>query len=111
MKTKIILGLVAVFALLLASGCQTGPIKTTLDLESTATGLPALSYSSEKDLSYERTVKDVEGGIIEHVKFTASASDPATVQAKSQADMLKYAVELGTALGANAENALTNSGQ
>lgn len=101
---KITLLATAILALLFA-GCQ-GPIKTTVDLETTQLGLPKLSYSSEKDLSYERIVTDTETGVVETVRFTANASDPATVQARSQADMMKYAVELGAALGNNAQNIL-----
>lgn len=98
-----------VVASLILVGCST-PIKTTVDYTtSPKTGIPALSYSSEKDISYERIVTDPETGVVESVKFSANASDPATVQARSQADALKYAVELGAALGNNAEAILSST--
>ncbi len=107
MKYSITILLLAILATL--TGClSTSPIKTTIDYSTApATGMPALSYSSEKDISYERTVTDPETGIVEMVKFSANASDPATVQARAQENMLKYAVELGAALGGNAERILT----
>ncbi len=66
-------------ASLFAFGCVS-PIKTTVDYTATAEGVPQLKYSSEKDIEYERVVKK-DDGVVESVKFKASASDPMSAYA------------------------------
>lgn len=64
----------------LFTGCQSRPIKTTLDL--TTEPAPALNYSSEKDVVYSRTITDPETGVVEQVSFQALASAAAYAQAE-----------------------------
>ena len=65
------------------TGCQSRPIKTTLDL--TTEPAPALNYSSEKDVLYSRTTTDPETGIVDSVEFKALASAAAYAQAERDA--------------------------
>jgi len=65
------------------TGCQSQPIKTTLDL--TTEPAPALNYSSEKDVLYSRTTTDPETGIVDSVEFKALASAAAYAQAERDA--------------------------
>ena len=102
MKILLLLSLLA----LILTGCTT-PIKTKLALEYNAQGMPALSYSSEKDVSYERTSTDPETGIVESVKFSANASDPATVQARANADLAAATLGAIKALGDNAQKVIS----
>ena len=68
------------------TGCQLAPVKTTFDVER-PDGL-GLSYSSEKDVLFEKTVV-LEDGTTESTKFQALASAAALAQAerdKAQAE-------------------------
>lgn len=101
---------VAIVAAFTLSGCTTSsPIKTTLDIESTESGLPQLNYSSEKDVIYGRTITDPETGIVETVEFKALASAAALAQAereKVQAEAAKAQAEaLSAAVQALSDNA------
>lgn len=84
-QSKILAGFLLAAIVLAASmftGCATSaPIKTTLDLQSTETGLPQLNYSSEKDVIYARSVENADG-ILEVVEFKALASAAAYAQAE-----------------------------
>ena len=85
MKSVMLSAAIAAMAL---TGCNTlpvDPIKTTLDLQQTDTGFPALKYASEKDVIYLHTVTDPETGVIESRSFQALASAPAMEQAKRDA--------------------------
>ena len=61
------------------TGCQLAPVKTTFDVQR-PDGL-GLSYSSEKDVIFEKTVT-LEDGTIESTKFKALASAAAFAQAE-----------------------------
>lgn len=77
MKTPI--ALLAIIALL--TGCQVAPIKTTFDINR-PDGL-GLSYASEKDVIYEKTVT-LDDGTIESTKFQALASAAALADVERQ---------------------------
>lgn len=94
----------ALLAIGFFAGCSsTAPIKTTLDIEATDTGMPVLNYSSEKDVLYSRTFTDPDTGIVEQVDFKALASAAALAQAerervqaeasKAQAEALSAAIQ------------------
>lgn len=81
---------------LLFTGCAQ-PIRSSLDVsESTALGLPAVSYHSEKDVIFKKTSTAPDGTTIETVEFQALASAAAYAQAereKATAEALKAALE------------------
>ncbi len=78
MKKALPLFLLAAAALF-AFGCTSTPIKTTFDLDR-PDGL-GLSYASEKDVLYEKTIT-LEDGTHETTKFQAIASAAALAQAE-----------------------------
>lgn len=68
------------------TGCQLAPVKTTFDVQR-PDGL-GLSYSSEKDVMYEKTITTADG-VVESTRFSALASAAAFAQAerdKAQAE-------------------------
>lgn len=77
MKTA--LPLLAIIAML--TGCQLAPVKTTFDVQR-PDGL-GLSYASEKDVIYEKTVT-LSDGTVEQTKFQALASAAALADVERQ---------------------------
>ena len=78
-KTAAVITLLASLAL---AGCMSNPIKTTFQVER-PDGL-GLSYASEKDVTYEKSVT-LEDGTIEVTKFQAISSAAALAQAERDA--------------------------
>ena len=75
----------ALFALSCLTGCQTRPIKTTLDYTADEiTGMPELNYSSEKDVIYSRSSINADG-TEELIEFKALSSAAAYAQAEREA--------------------------
>ncbi len=75
-KTAAVIILLASLAL---AGCMTNPIKTTFQVDR-PDGL-GLSYASEKDVTYEKSIT-LEDGTIEVTKFQAISSAAALAQAE-----------------------------
>ncbi len=78
-KTAAVITLLASLAL---AGCMSNPIKTTFQVER-PDGL-GLSYASEKDVTYEKSVT-LEDGTTEVTKFQAISSAAALAQAERDA--------------------------
>ena len=73
---------VTLLASLALAGCMSNPIKTTFQVER-PDGL-GLSYASEKDVTYEKSVT-LEDGTTEITKFQAISSAAALAQAERDA--------------------------
>ncbi len=73
---------VTLLASLALAGCMSNPIKTTFQVER-PDGL-GLSYASEKDVTYEKSVT-LEDGTTEVTKFQAISSAAALAQAERDA--------------------------
>lgn len=110
-KTLLVFFLVAamsLFAISCLTGCAHRPIKTTLDYGLDASGVPAINYSSEKDVVYTVTTTDAETGDVVIVEFKALSSAAAYAQAErdaTQARLTESAVNAlinGTATAAGA---------
>ena len=78
-KTAAVITLLASLAL---AGCMSNPIKTTFQVDR-PDGL-GLSYASEKDVTYEKSVT-LEDGTTEVTKFQAISSAAALAQAERDA--------------------------
>lgn len=96
-------------AALSLTGCYTSspvPIHTSVEITSEPLGV---SYDSEKDVLYKRTLTDPDSGVVEQVEFRAVASAPALAQVEretitSQAQ-LEQARALNTSLQVLSQNA------
>jgi hypothetical protein len=92
----LLIGALALIAIAL-TGCFATPIKTKI---TTQDPLPAITYSSEKDVVFRKTSYDpATGKVIEEIELQAVASVPAAVQAerdKIQAETTAASLNLAT---------------
>lgn len=90
----LLIGALALCAITL-TGCFATPIKTKIE---TKDPLPAISYSSEKDVVFKKKTYDpATGNVIEEIELQAVASVPAAAQAerdKTQAETNAKAMDL-----------------